>query len=103
MLKVYGSKLCPNCAACRYNLDRQNAAYEFIDILESLGNLKAMLKYRDASPLFDGAKAAGKIGIPVLETDDGAITLDWEGYLKEHGMTVEEVPSNACDAGQKAC
>lgn len=104
MLIVYGSEMCPNCAACRYNFDRQNVAYEFIDINKSLANLKALLKYRDSSPLFDEAKAVNKIGIPVLEKEDGTITLDWKGYLMEQGLTVEEIPAGeACAADGKRC
>ncbi|MBQ1483251.1 MAG: hypothetical protein IIZ28_06740 [Erysipelotrichaceae bacterium] len=39
MIKVYGSLKCPYCVVLKENLDRNNVAYDFIDILESLGRL----------------------------------------------------------------
>ena len=48
MIKVYGNLNCPYCVVLKENLDRNKIEYEFIDVLESLGNLAAFLKLRDS-------------------------------------------------------
>lgn len=40
MIKIYGSKFCPNCEHAKKNFDYYNIPYEYIDINESLKNLK---------------------------------------------------------------
>ena len=82
MLKIYGSKLCPDCVDCCRDLTEANVEFEFCDFADSLLNLKEFLKLRDASSLFDEARAGGKIGIPCILRDDGSITLDWQEFLK---------------------
>ena len=86
MLKVYGSKFCPDCIACKKALTEANAEFEFVDIHESLPNLKAFLALRDREAVFAPCKEIGRIGIPALIPDDGAITLDWEGQLEKMGI-----------------
>ncbi len=78
MLKIYGSMLCPDCVQCREDLDKAGVEYEFLDFSENLANLKEFLKLRDGNPLFDDARAEGKIGIPCLQKEDGSLCLSWE-------------------------
>ena len=40
MVKVYGSKMCPDCMRCTGNLDANGLEYEFVDINRNLKNLK---------------------------------------------------------------
>lgn len=47
MLKVIGSMICPDTKEAVEKLDAENKRYEFIDILNSLENLKIYLEYRD--------------------------------------------------------
>ena len=44
--------------------------------------MKTFLTIRDGSPLFAEVKAAGGIGIPCILEEDGAVSLDWEKYLR---------------------
>ena len=44
MIKIYGSMLCPDCMACRKDLDEAGTAYEYLDFSEDLKNLKEFLK-----------------------------------------------------------
>lgn len=81
MLKIYGSMLCPDCVACRADLDRAGVEYEYLDFGESLKNLKEFLKIRDENPLFDNIRASGKIGIPCIVGEDGTVSLNWEIFL----------------------
>lgn len=83
MLKIYGSKLCPDCVDCCRELEAAGVAFEFHDFADALGNLKEFLKIRDEHAMFDELRAAGKIGIPCMVCDDGSIHLDWEVFLPE--------------------
>lgn len=91
MLKIYGSDHCPDCVACKAAFDANGMTYDFINITESMKNLKEFLKIRDTDPTFNEARENGYVGIPALVKDGGAITLDWEGCLKEFGMNPEPV------------
>ena len=78
MLKVYGMKICPDTVECCEALTRAGVEYEFLDFAEKTANLKAFLKHRDSSPLFDSVRQEGGIGIPCIQREDGSITFDWE-------------------------
>ena len=90
MLKIYGSHLCPNCRAFLKHLDAHSVTYEFIDINESLANLKEFLKHRDFNPLFDECKKNDRIGIPAFMDEDNELSIDWRTYLEKHGIPIEE-------------
>ena len=77
MLKIYGSMLCPDCVQCRKDLDQAGIFYEYLDFSEELKNLKEFLRLRDTDPAFEAVRREGRIGIPCLVKEDGAITLDW--------------------------
>ena len=77
MLKIYGSMLCPDCVQCRKALDEAGIFYEYLDFSEELKNLKEFLRLRDTDPAFEEVRREGRIGIPGLVKEDGAITLDW--------------------------
>lgn len=81
MLKIYGSMLCPDCVECREDLDKAGVEYEFLDFGAELKHLKEFLKIRDGNPLFDMARADGKIGIPCIQREDGTVTLDWKEFM----------------------
>ena len=81
MLKVYGMKICPDTVECCEALTRAGVEYEFLDFAEKTANLKAFLKLRDSSPLFDSVRQEGSIGIPCIQREDGSITFDWEEFM----------------------
>ena len=81
MLKVYGMKICPDTVECCEALNRAGVEYEFLDFAEKTANLKAFLKLRDSSPLFDSVRQEGGIGIPCIQREDGSITFDWEAFM----------------------
>ena len=81
MLKVYGMKICPDTVECCETLTRAGVEYEFLDFAEKTANLKAFLKLRDSSPLFDSVRQEGGIGIPCIQREDGSITFDWEAFM----------------------
>ncbi|MCI6228488.1 MAG: hypothetical protein SPC78_02265 [Candidatus Faecousia sp.] len=81
MLKVYGMKICPDTVECCEALTRAGVEYEFLDFAEKTANLKAFLKLRDGSPLFDPVRQEGGIGIPCIQREDGSITFDWEEFM----------------------
>ena len=81
MLKVYGMKICPDTVECCEALTRAGVEYEFLDFAEKTANLKAFLKLRDSSPLFDSVRQEGGIGIPCIQREDGSITFGWEEFM----------------------
>lgn len=81
MLKIYGSRLCPDCVRCIDELTKAGVAFEYHDFAEDLFALKAFLSLRDTEPVFDGVRAAGKIGIPCIAGEDGRVSLSWDEYL----------------------
>lgn len=103
MLKVFGSRMCPDCEMAKKNLDYYRIDYEYVDINENLKNLKEFLKIRDSSPLFVDVKKNGSIGIPLL-IDNDEITLDLENYLKSKGFTpIKEEKKTFCSLDGKGC
>jgi len=58
MLVIYGSPLCPDCRVCKANLDAHGVADHYIDVSESMRNLKAFLKLRDSLPVFEPCRKA---------------------------------------------
>ena len=81
MLKVYGMKICPDTVECCEALTKAGVEFEYLDFAEKTANLKAFLKLRDSSPLFDAVRQAGNIGIPCIQREDGSITFDWEEFM----------------------
>ena len=81
MLKIYGSRLCPDCVQCVEDLTKAGVEYEYLDFNEDLRALKAFLSLRDTDPLFRQIRTDGKIGIPCIVKEDGTVTLTWEEFL----------------------
>lgn len=75
---IYGAMLCPDCVACRKDLDEAGISYEFRQITENLLYLKEFLRLRDELEVFAPVKAEGKIGIPCIVGDDGTVTFHWK-------------------------
>lgn len=82
MIKVYGTKLCPDCRNTIEQFDEAGVTYEFFDICTDLPLLKEFLSIRDHSPLFDQVKENKGIGIPCIVLEDGTVTLNPEDVLK---------------------
>ena len=81
MLKVYGMRICQDTVECCEALTKAGVEYEYLDFAEKTANLKAFLKLRDSSPLFDAVRQAGNIGIPCIQREDGSLTLTWAEWL----------------------
>jgi glutaredoxin-related protein len=52
-------------------LSKNNVDYEYVEIMDSLANLKLFFKYRDNRPEFDEVKKEGRVGIPCIVVNDG--------------------------------
>lgn len=81
MLTIFGTKQCPDCVACRTELDSAGTGYVYRDICEDLRNLKDFLKLRDEASAFQNVKKEGRIGIPCILREDGSATFEWEEFL----------------------
>lgn len=54
------------CEVLKKQLDHAGIRYTYASITDNLANLKVFLKYREGLTIFDGVKAAGRIGIPFI-------------------------------------
>lgn len=98
MIKIYGTKTCTDCTAVHQQADG-NPQYEFIDVGEHVRHLKAFLRLRDTSPVFDQAKREGYIGIPCFVLEDGTVTLSAE----EAGLRSDLADGPSCNIDGTGC
>ena len=75
MTKAYGSMLCPDCVEAKEYFEKVNYKYEFVNITESMANLKEFLKLRDTRKEFEVIKNLGYVGIPAILTDNGEVIV----------------------------
>lgn len=68
---LFGSTYWDGCADMKEFLSKNNINFIYMNISESLFNLKMFLKYRDSSPVFKGIKEKGRIGVPCIMIDNG--------------------------------
>ena len=80
-MKIYGSKLCPDCVQCLKELDASGISYEYLDFADNLKNLKEFLALRDADAVFSEVRSQGCIGIPAIVLPDGTVCLSWDNLL----------------------
>lgn len=78
---LIGSHLCPDTLYAINRLCEAGVEMDFKNISASLTDLKAYLALRESSPVFDGPKANGSLGIPCFVREDGSLTLDLEQIL----------------------
>lgn len=52
-------------------LSNNNVKFVYLDITDSMLNLKTYLKYRDSRPEFDEIKMKGRVGIPFIAINNG--------------------------------
>lgn len=75
-LTVFGSPLWPECEPLRELLLKNDIEFDYIDITESMQNLKIFLTIRDKSPYFNTIKAKGNVGIPTIVVGEGEEFID---------------------------
>lgn len=68
---VFGSQHWPGCAPVKEFLSEKNIKYAYLDITDSMFNLKQFLKYRDNYSEFEEIKKKGSIGIPCIVINNG--------------------------------
>lgn len=104
MFIIYGSEKCPDCVNCKANFDKYKIEYQFVEVLESLKNLKKFLHYRDTrKDVFDRLIKIGDIGLPAIVDENDNVFTDWETYLKEKGLEPFYVTNDFCDINKRNC
>ena len=79
---MYGSKHWPDCDPAKEILLQKNVKFLYLDITDSMLNLKRFLKIRDNSEIFNEIKANNKVGIPCIVVNNGEeIIFDVENNL----------------------
>lgn len=72
-IMFYGSHLWPECPPLRALLLEKNIPFEYIEITDSIGNLKEFLRLRDTMKGFQLAKRSHSVGVPALIIGDEVI------------------------------
>lgn len=101
MLKVYGSKMCPDCIELEKAFEAEKVEYEYHDITGNLKDLKTFLALRDTSGVFKNVKAQGYIGIPLVVLEDGSLTFSWQELLKQTAPAAQACADGICGVPQK--
>ena len=80
MLKVIGSNLCEDTVNVLETLKSKGVEFEYVNILDSLENLKEYLSLRDTKPCYESVKECNGIGIPCFVKED-VVTLSIDEIL----------------------
>lgn len=64
-------------------LSKNGIQFEYIDITDSMRNLKIYLKLRDTRPEFDEIKKLGRVGVPLIMIGNGEKLIFDEPVLDE--------------------
>lgn len=96
MITIYSMPTCPDCISVEAQV-QGNPEYQIVNIGEHVRNLKAFMRLRDGSPIFDEARRQGSIGIPCFVLADGTVTLSPE----QAGLSSDQASS--CSLDGKGC
>ncbi len=69
-IKLYGSQHWPGCPGVKEDLLQNGIEFEYIEITDSMKNLKEFLKIRDKSDAFKIVRRVHSVGIPMLLIDN---------------------------------
>lgn len=70
-ITMFGSAHWPSCQPMKELLSDNNIDFRYVDITESMFNLKRFLKYRDNNEVFDNIRKKNRIGIPAIMINNG--------------------------------
>lgn len=98
-MKVYGSEICGDCREFKSLMAQRGFTVDYVDITESVANLRDFLQLRDHEEAFAPVRERGSIGIPAFVKEDGEVTLDLNTALAWIG----EEPVMEDDGGCATC
>ncbi len=68
-IKLYGSKHWPGCPQVKEDLLQNGVDFDYVEITDSMKNLKEFLKIRDKDDAFKIVRRVHSVGIPMLTID----------------------------------
>jgi len=69
-IKLYGSQHWPGCPGVKEALLQKGVKFDYVEITDSMKNLKEFLKLRDKKDEFAIVRRVHAVGIPMLLVDD---------------------------------
>lgn len=81
-IKLYGSQHWPGCPGVKEALLQKNIEFDYVEITDSMKNLKEFIKLRDKDSAFAITKRVHAVGIPMLLID-GLVHLNITNDLIE--------------------
>ena len=85
-MKVYGSNTCPGTLNFLRILTENGIMPDYVNVTGSIGLLKEFTMLRDTLPIYDEISGSGRVGFPLIQTDDGEYTLDANAVLESLGI-----------------
>ena len=70
-ITVFGSKHWPGCQPVKEFLSKNNVEFVYLDITDSMLNLKKFLKFRDARSEFEEIRQSNRVGLPCVMINKG--------------------------------
>lgn len=64
-------------------LSQKEVKFAFVDVTESIGNLRKFLKVRDTYPVFEPIREQGRVGLPTLFVDDTPHLVDGPEHAQQ--------------------
>lgn len=86
--KLYYSTHCPESIEARELLLDENLDIEYVNITDSMANLKDFLKVRDQYSFFDKVRKDDRVGVPTLVFGENEFFLD-----AEDGVDLDKIRS----------
>lgn len=105
-MKVYGAEICSDCRNYKAIQKKRGFEAEYVDITESVPNLREFLAIRDSDPVFDEVRKHFGIGIPLFVREDGAKTFDINealAWIGEAPVKEEEIVEKMFTCGENGC
>ena len=105
-MKVYGAEICSDCRNYKAIQKSRGFAAEYIDITESIPNLREFLAIRDSDPVFAPVKENLGVGIPLFVREDGVKTFDINeafAWIGQPPVKEKEIVEKGFSCGENGC
>lgn len=81
-MKLYGTPLCHDCIDAFERLKNAEISYDYVEITESMPQMKEFLHLRDNRDEFIDIKKEGYVGVPCFLLDDDSIEFDTDNIIR---------------------
>ena len=80
---LYGTPTCGDCPPVKEALTQAGVKFAVVDVCESVGSLKKILKHRDTSDAYAHVIEKHRVGIPTLVIDEEVILVNGPDHARD--------------------